>query len=92
MKDLDAAFHFTASGNAEIKCDWLLHTINSQYKEGYKALNEFLCHVGRRKFVKPLFEAMIATPDGKEMAKAIYVKARSGYHAVTMQTIDEMLK
>jgi leukotriene A-4 hydrolase/aminopeptidase len=92
MKDLDAAFHFTASGNAEIKCDWLLHTINSQYKEGYKALDEFLCHVGRRKFVKPLFEAMIATPEGKEMAKTIYAKARSGYHAVTMQTIDDMLK
>jgi len=92
MKDLDAAFHFTASGNAEIKCDWLLHTINSQYKEGYQALDEFLCHVGRRKFVKPLFEAMIATPEGKEMAKTIYKKSRSGYHAVTMQTIDEMLK
>ncbi len=92
MKDLDAAFHFTASGNAEIKCDWLLHTINSQYKDGYQALDEFLCHVGRRKFVKPLFEAMIATPEGKEMAKTIYKKSRSGYHAVTMQTIDEMLK
>ena len=92
MKELDATFHFTESGNAEIKCDWLLHTINSHYKEGYNALDEFLCHVGRRKFVKPLFEAMIKTPQGKEMAKVIYAKARSGYHAVTMQTIDDMLK
>jgi hypothetical protein len=55
-------------------------------------LDKFLCSVGRRKFVRPLFAALIETPTGKEMAKEIYKKARPGYHTVTMQTIDEMLK
>ena len=92
MKDLDAAFHFTQSGNSEIQCDWLLHAIHSKYEIAYPALDKFLCSVGRRKFVRPLFAALIETPTGKEMAKEIYKKARPGYHSVTTQTIDEMLK
>ncbi|MFM7014829.1 MAG: M1 family metallopeptidase [Bacteroidota bacterium] len=91
MTALDKTFHFTESNNSEIKCDWLLLVIHSKYKAGYKALENFLCHVGRRKFVKPLYEALILTNDGKEMALKIYSKARAGYHPVTTQTIDELL-
>jgi hypothetical protein len=54
MTALDKTFHFTASNNSEIKCDWLLLVIETKYKAGYLALEDFLCHVGRRKFVKPL--------------------------------------
>ncbi len=92
MKDLDATFHFTQSGNSEILCEWLLTSIGSNYAPADGALENFLCHVGRRKFVKPLYAALIARPGGKERAKAIYAKARAGYHAVTAQTIDEMLQ
>jgi hypothetical protein len=91
MEELDEAFHFTASNNSEIKCEWLILVIATKYKKGYAALEDFLCHVGRRKFVKPLYEAMIEKPDGKEMALKIYAKARAGYHPVTTQTMDELL-
>ena len=91
MTDLDKSFNFTVSNNSEIKCDWLILVIYSKYKAGYPALEDFLCHVGRRKFVKPLFEAMNTTTEGKEMALKIYAKARAGYHPVTTQTIDELL-
>ncbi len=92
MSALDQQFHFTQSGNSEIKCDWLQLAIHSKYETAYSALEEFLMSVGRRKFLKPLYAAMIATPSGKIMAKNIYAKARLGYHAVAYQTIDEMLK
>jgi hypothetical protein len=91
MEELDKAFHFTASNNSEIKCEWLKLVITTQYKAGYKALEDFLCHVGRRKFVRPLYETMIQRPEGKEMALKIYAKARAGYHPVTTQTMDELL-
>jgi hypothetical protein len=65
--------------------------ITTKYKAGYNALEDFLCHVGRRKFVKPLYETMIQRPEGKEMALMIYAKARAGYHPVTTQTMDELL-
>ncbi len=91
MTDLDSRYHFTASGNSEILCDWLQLCIHSNYTAADGALEKFLTTVGRRKFVKPLFSALIASPEGKEKAKAIYTKARPGYHSVTTATIDELL-
>jgi hypothetical protein len=91
MARLDNTFHFTQSGNSEILCEWLQHAITARYTAAYPSLEKFLCTVGRRKFVKPLFAEMVKTPAGKELALAIYQKARPGYHAVTAQTIDGIL-
>ena len=91
MNDLDATFHFTQSGNSEILFLWLERVIYSHYTAGYQALENFLTEVGRRKFVKPLYAALLKTPDGLTMAKAIYAKARQNYHSVTRNTVDEMI-
>ena len=48
-------------------------------------------NAGRRKFVKPLFAAMVKTDSGKIMAKEIYSTARGNYHSITQQTIDSIL-
>jgi len=92
MKDLDKSFHLTESGNNELLCEWLQICILNNYNDADNAVEEFLTHVGRRKFVKPLFDALISTPQGKAKAKQIYKRTRSGYHTVTTTTIDEMLK
>lgn len=92
METLDKSFGFTNSHNAEILGAWFEPVIRRKYTAGYDALENFLVHVGRRKFVKPLFKAMTETPEGKEMAQKIYAKARPNYHSVTQGTIDEMLK
>ena len=47
--------------------------------------------VGRRKFLKPLYEALCSATDGKARALAIYEKARPRYHAVAQRTLDAML-
>ena len=91
MTRLDQAFKFTASGNREIQCEWFQRAISAKYTPAYQALDTFLCSVGRRKFVKPLFAEMARTPEGKQMALEIYKKARPGYHAVTAQTVDGIL-
>lgn len=92
MAELDKAFGFTKSGNAEILGIWFEYVIRQKYDDGYEALEKFLLHVGRRKFVKPLYKLMAETEDGKAMAKKIYAKARPNYHSVTQNTIDEILK
>jgi aminopeptidase N len=91
LADLDAAFHFTASGNAEILAAWFPHTVRAGYAAAESALEKFLLHVGRRKFLVPLYRAMLATPDGRNRARAIYAKARSNYHSVATGTIDALL-
>ncbi|MBW8050585.1 MAG: M1 family metallopeptidase [Cytophagales bacterium] len=91
MGELDSSFEFTNSGNAEILCAWYLHVIENKYTAALPALEKFLLNVGRRKFLKPLYKAMVKTEDGKEMAKAIYSKARPNYHFISVNTIDEIV-
>lgn len=92
MAALDAAFGFTQSGNAEIQAEWFMHVIRNNYEPAYPALERFLLNVGRRKFLKPLYTAMAATPEGMIRARTIYAKARPGYHPVSVKTIDDIVK
>jgi hypothetical protein len=86
MRRLDTAYHLTDSGNDEILDQWLLMAIRNHYKPAYPRLEEFLMTVGRRKYVKPLYEAL----DLKE-ASAVYEKARPMYHPITQATLDSIL-
>ena len=47
--------------------------------------------VGRRKFLKPLYQALLDTEGGKARALDIYRRARPRYHAVSQHTLDAML-
>ncbi len=90
MKELDATFGFTKSGNSEIQFAWFMAVIPNQYVASDNALEKFLLKVGRRKFVLPLYSAMLKEDRLSAKAKEIYSVARSGYHAVTVQTLDEV--
>jgi leukotriene-A4 hydrolase len=91
MADLDAAFHFSQTGNSEILDAWLLKVVNAKYEPGYPVLEKFLLTVGRRKYIQPLYTAMAKTPEGAEQALRIYEKARPGYHSVSQSSIDQVL-
>ena len=92
MSELDKAFNLTTRGNSEIAFQWLLMSIKNDYKPANARLEDFLTSIGRRKFVKPLFEELVKTPEGKTRALDIYAKARPGYHPITIATVDEILK
>jgi len=91
MKKIDAAFHFTNSGNSEMADAWFEQSINKGYKAAYPKMEKFLIGVGRRKFLTPLYKALLKTDDGKKTALEIYVKARPNYHAIATRTLDELL-
>jgi leukotriene-A4 hydrolase len=91
MADLDAAFHFTDSGNSEIQNAWLLRGIRSNYEPVYPAVERFLAEIGRLKFIRPLYSELAKTPAGAERALRIYEKARPGYHPLAQAMVDEIL-
>jgi leukotriene-A4 hydrolase len=92
MEELDQAFHFTQSGNSEIAFQWLMMSIKNGYQPANARLEEFLLSIGRRKFIKPLYEELAKTPDGRERALLIYRRARPTYHPIAVTSIDEVLK
>jgi len=92
LQELDDAYHLTQTGNNEVLCQWLEIAIRANYEPVYPRVESFLVSIGRRIYVKPLYEALLKTPAGQARAKAIYAKARPGYHSITTGTIDEMMK
>ncbi len=92
MTELDRAYNFTNSGNAEILFQWLVMSIRSKYEPAYPALEKFLLEVGRRKYIRPLYQELAKSPEGMQRAKAIYAKARPGYHPIATATIDTIVK
>jgi hypothetical protein len=103
MASLDARFHFTQTQNAEIACDWFVLSIQSDYRPAYQAMHDFLLKVGRRKFLMPIYEALLAQyvvkdgkyewafAQGKEMATEIFLQAEPGYHPVAARSLRELL-
>jgi aminopeptidase N len=92
MDRLDREYRLTDSGNSEILCQWLLMAVRAGYRPADKRLEQFLCSVGRRKFLKPLYTELMKTAEGKERAREIYAKARAGYHPIAQATIDGIVR
>jgi hypothetical protein len=91
MAALDKTFGFTTSGNSEILAAWFVKVIPNNYKEAKPAIEAFLVSVGRRKFLTPIYKALITADPTKAAAREIYKKARPNYHAVAVQTMDDLL-
>ena len=91
MGELDHAFNLTRSGNSEIAFQWLMMSIQNNYEPAYARLEEFLLSVGRRKYIRPLYQELAKTPEGKERALAIYRRARPTYHPIAVTSIDQDL-
>ena len=89
---LDKAFGFSERLNSEVLFEWLRIAIRHHYQPAMPALERFLLSQGRRKFVRPLFEDLMKTEWGKVEAKRIYAAARPGYHTVTTQTLDQIVR
>jgi leukotriene-A4 hydrolase len=92
MAALDTEFHFTDKGNFVIKRQWFAIAIRQQYKPAYPAIEKFMIGTSRTGSLATLYKEMAKTPDGKEWAKQIFEKARSGYHATTVEAIRNLLK
>jgi leukotriene-A4 hydrolase len=85
LMDLDESFALSQSLNAEIACDWFRLAVRHYYDPVLPAVKTFLCHIGRAKFVRPLYAELQVAGYHKEV-KAIYTKARGTYHpSLTVQ-------
>ena len=91
MTELDDTFGFTEVGNSEVAHEWLLTAIRNQYAPAYGRLETYLVGIGRRKLIKPLYDELVKTPEGRARATAIYESARQGYHPIAVASIDEVV-
>ena len=92
MADIDSKYHLSESTNAEIQCDWYILCIKNNYEKAFPFIENYLMHIGRRKFLKPLYENLSKSESGLAFGKTIFAQAENSYHAVSRNTIREILK
>lgn len=92
MEAIDKEFNFTKGGNFIIKRQWFVQAIRHQYKAADPAIEQFLIGSSRTGSIMMLYKEMVKTPEGKVWAKKVFDKAKSGYHATTIQDAASVLK
>lgn len=92
MTAIDNEFSFTKNGNFVIKRQWFIQAIRHQYKTAYPAIEQFMIATSRTGSLMSLYKELVKTPEGKTWAKQIFEKAKSGYHATTVQAVEGLLK
>ncbi|MEP6886492.1 MAG: M1 family metallopeptidase [Gammaproteobacteria bacterium] len=91
LADLDQAYGFTHSQNAQLERSWLELVIRNNYQPGFARLEEYLTSIGRRLLIEPLYTDLMKTSSGAEFAKRVYAKARPGYHPDTVKAVDAIV-
>lgn len=92
LKKMDQAYGFSKSGNGEILDVWFEKAIQGGYSaEILPSIEDFLIHIGRRKYLLPLYKAFKSTGQ-IETARRIFNQARPNYHFVASSTIEQLLK
>lgn len=78
--------------NSEVLFAWLALAIANRYEPAVGQLEGFLTSMGRRKYVLPLFTALMQQGGwGRPIAQRIYARARPGYHSVTADSVDKVV-
>lgn len=92
VQNFDKTFKFSNRSNAEILCDWFTISVKNGYTQNRPQIESFLTSIGRRKFLTPIYEALAKTPEGKNWAKKVFEKGKTGYHSVSAHSVEEILK
>lgn len=92
LSAIDADLGLSRTGNNEVLFAWLNLALANRHDPAVAPAEAFLARVGRRKFVLPLFRTLMEQGDwGQPIARRIYARTRSGYHAVTTGSVDRVV-
>jgi aminopeptidase N len=91
MEKLDTMYNFTNSNNAEIQCAWYEKAFMVKYKKAYPQAKKYLIHIGRIKFLEPLYLALKQT-NQLDVAKDVYKEAKPNYHPLAKDFVEQLLE
>jgi aminopeptidase N len=89
LKIIDVHLGFKNCGNSEIMTEWFTLALENNYTEINSDIERFLKKVGRRKYLVPIYKAMNKV--NPKLAKQIFENSKNQYHAVSRNSIEELL-
>jgi leukotriene-A4 hydrolase len=91
LAELESQLGLNGAGNNEVLFAWLQLAVANRYEPAVPALERFLTSQGRRKFVRPLIEALAEDREwGRPIAVRVYRLARPLYHPITTEGLDKL--
>ncbi len=93
MKEIDDHFLFSTEANAIIKSDWFKLVANTEYKDAYPAMSEYLQLIGRRWLIEGIYNNLMNSKStfNYEFAQNTFEKSKNNYHFVTRSSIQKIL-
>ncbi|MEN9972597.1 MAG: hypothetical protein RIS20_944 [Bacteroidota bacterium] len=93
MHEIDRYLHFSHSGNSELLTEWFILSANCGYVPSNKnEISAFLSKVGRRKYLMPIYEALLMNKSTRQFALRTFNQTKANYHAVSRKSIEELIK
>ncbi len=90
--ELDRRFGLTSSGNYEILVNWLVLAIRSGYAPVLDRVRGVLTTVGRMKYLRPLYQSLLARPEFQGFARDVFDEMRARYHTLSRVTIEGLFE
>ncbi|MCC7381074.1 MAG: M1 family metallopeptidase [Deltaproteobacteria bacterium] len=88
----DARFHFASAKNAEIRLGWLTIAARSGFEPAYPAIRRALAEIGRMKYLRPLYVALLAAGGpARQLAVECFRENRGRYHPVAQAVIGPLI-
>jgi hypothetical protein len=92
LADLDEAFGFTRTTNAQVASGWFLLVIRNDYQPGLQRLEEYLQSTGRISLIAPLYTELMKSSAGATQARRVYALAKPFYHPQTIAVINGIVR
>lgn len=88
LLQLDEAYHFSASRNAEIMFRWQSLCLRSNMAYIVPFVKDFITSQGRMKFVRPLYRALATSTVGKGLAMQVFQEHKHIYHPICRKMVE----
>lgn len=92
VEALEAAFHLSASKNPDVLVAWLVPALSSGHAPALARAEAFLGEVGRMKYLKPLYGALLAREATRSVARDCFERFGARYHAIAAAGIEALLR
>ncbi|HXX30003.1 MAG TPA: M1 family metallopeptidase [Myxococcaceae bacterium] len=92
VEALDRGFGLTRARNPDVLVAFLVPALSAGYAPAVERAQAFLGEVGRMKYLKPLYAALAARAETRELAEACFQRLRAGYHVIAAAGVEGLLR
>jgi aminopeptidase N len=88
LGELDTGWELSETSNAEIGRTWFIQVATRRYTGAYEQLEAHLNRFGRGRLIAPVYGALVANGEDRELALEMFERARGAYHPITVAWIE----